>query len=484
MENNDLNNEVNQNNKSKKIDSSILFICSFLSLEVLAFVVFGLSNNFIVYAFLGLVLLLGLLFASINELKKKDIISYAYLGFPLIIYSLFLIVSPFANSDFMSFGERVMVPFGLVSFSLCGYLFSYKKSIKLKNVFLAVYIALFLYTIIGFFYTMIQFEPFYGFTYSNAYIFYDGKPSVVPIGKIAYSLMGFKIQEVSLQYFSLYPALLATSCFALLFINPKKETKLFVLYAIFSLVGFLALIFMSNKFVLISLAALLFVLILLSLTFKNVIKISILSKIILVFEILFSVWFVFFFILSQSSLTFLDPLRNVLYNIPFFGKVFSLGRYRVILDGLFTKNKILGCFDVNNIASSESLLFDSFSYTGLLGGLAILFIMFFTIHLCLKYLNKNKNEKDGYKYLLVTFVFAYFACSFFNSDATPYVNYANVMLSTLNGPFLLVIFLLGFALYDTYSLKEKNNLNNDITIESNNEDLYEVMEESKNEEDK
>lgn len=464
MEENNLNSKEKVcSDGEKKKEPSLLFICSFLSIEVLAFTTFGLGNNFAIYGLLGFVLALCLMFICINEIKMKQISNYLFLGIPLIVYSFLTAISPLANANYITTQDRIFLPFALFSFSVSGYLFAYKKSIKLKHVFLGIYSALFLFTSITFFYNMIQFEPFYTFIYNNGYIFYDGKPSIVPVGKMAFSLMGFSMQEISIEAYSIYPFLLSTSLISLFIINPKKETKLFILYASYAFIGIMCLIFMANKFTLITDFLLMIIILILVLIHKKIIKMDIFKKIVYVLEGLFIFYLLFFLILSQSKLTFLEPLRNFLYNIPLLGKLFSFGRYKVAIDGIFTKNQIFGFYDsYADPYSSDSILFDAFISSGLLGGLAIGFIIFFSINVCLKYLQKEEND---YKFLLVCFVISYFVYSFLNGDSTPYINYANVILQPMSGLFLVTCFLVGYALFNVNIFKKDKKVNIEEKIE-------------------
>ena len=99
---------------------------------------------------------------------------------------------------------------------------------------------------------MIYYVPFYTLIYKDYYTFYNGKPSPAPIGKTAYMLFGFQVQEVSTTYWSLFPTLLSTSVIALFFIKYKENKKIFILYACFAALGFISLLFTISKMALIS----------------------------------------------------------------------------------------------------------------------------------------------------------------------------------------------------------------------------------------
>ncbi|MGM9874071.1 MAG: hypothetical protein ACI31G_04060 [Bacilli bacterium] len=484
METTDKNNIPN---KSIKIQKSLLIIISFLTIEVLAFLGFTLGNSIIVYAILGLVLIIGVVIASFREIKSKEIVTYIFYLFPYLLFTFLLMFVPISNSildNHISVADCYMFPFAFVSFSLLGYLINKNKSIKLKNIFIGIYSGLALFTFIGLVYTMIQFEPFYTITYQNGYVFYDGKLSSTTVGNMAYAFMGFDVKEVKLTYFSMFPTLLSTSVIGLFFISPKKERKLFILFSIFAALGLVTLIIMPTMLTLISDFFLLVIVVAVILIGRLKLKTKpfvIATKVIFALAV---IYLLFFLILSQSSITSLDGLRNTLYNIPLLGKLFSLGRYRVIIDGIFASNKLLGFYDYE-INFSNSFLFDGFYMTGLVGGILLVVALAITIYIVYYFYSKHDNLLE--KSLLIAFVLTYFAYNLLNDTIKPYVYYDNYLLSYHNGPFLIVIFLIGFALYYLNDKKKSNSgqvyetssIVDEVTIEDNKENT--VLEAKENE---
>ena len=74
--------------------------------------------------------------------------------------------------------------------------------------------------------TMIQFCPFYAYIYYGKVFYYEGKPSPVSVDQMAFALMNFSVEEVSIQYYSLFPSLLLTSVIFLFFNKYKPIKKL------------------------------------------------------------------------------------------------------------------------------------------------------------------------------------------------------------------------------------------------------------------
>lgn len=450
--------------KSAKINDR-LSVVAFLSLEVLALTAFTFTGSILTYAILGVALFLGVIISSFHEIKKDGLLTSIYFFIPLFIYSLMLAVSHFSDSSFSLF-ERIFIPFTLVAFSGCGYYFRYFKAVKLTTIFTVIYSALALYTLIGFAYSMIQFAPFYPFIYNNSYFYYNGRPSSVAIGDMAYSLMGFSMYEVSIEYFILFPSLLLTSVIALFYISPKSQTRTFVLYCVFTFIAVLALMFMSNVYTLLTSIAIVVLIALVLCYGKLKLKYKPIVIVLYVVGAIFGLWLLSLFILSQSELTLLNPVRDFVSSIPFVGKIMLLGRYRVILDGLFTSSKIFG-FTINAGTNlSNSWLFDSAMMSGLFGFVALLVFVVFAIVTLLRFFALSK-ETVMNKSLLLAFVFAFIGYTLINGDNTPYVNYANVFPVWVNGPGLIALFLIGYATVEGYLFSKHKEVEEKPVVEVN-----------------
>lgn len=471
---------INSKNEKRNWQKNLLLILSFISVEVLAFLSFTLANSIILYTIFGLILVIGVIIASIKEIKSNEMSTYAFYLFPFILFSFLLMFTPLSNPlvpSHISAIDCYMFPFAFVSFSLLGFLLNKNKSIKLKHVFIGIYGALAVFTLLGFIYSMIQFEPFYTIKYQNAYVFYDGKPAPVTIGNTAYALMGFGMKEVKLTYFSMFPTLLSTSIIGLFFINPKEETKIFVLYCLFAFLGLITLIFTPTKFTIITDIFLIIISALVILFGRLKFKTKLFVKITKIISALAVIYLLVFIILSQSEISALNGIRNTLYSLPLIGKLFSLGRYRVIIDGIFSMNKLFGFFDMS-ISFSNSMLFDGFYLGGLIGGVLLIVSGFIFIYILYYFYSKHDNLLE--KSLLIAFVLVYFAYNLINDTIQPYVYYDNYLLSYHNGPFLVVMFLVGYALYYFVDKKKKESVNTAVS-NSVSSGTIEIKEENKDE---
>ncbi len=436
--------------------TSSLGIVSFLSLEVFAFTVFTFTSSILTYAFLGITLFIGLIITSYKEIKIKGMSNFLYLLIPLIIYSLLVVVSVVGRT-YIGTLEAIFIPFMVIAFIGCGYLFSYFKAIKLQTVFTVIYGALALYTVLGLFYSMVQFTPFYPLIYSNSYFYYNGRPSPAPIGDIAYSLIQFSFVEVSIEYFILFPSLLLTSVIGLFYFSPKKQTKLFILYAFYAFIAFLTLLFMSNIYTLLTtIAILILIALIVILTKLNLVKSKAIRIIIWIVLACFLLWILILSFLSQSEVGFLKTIHDAIASVPLIGKIFTLGRYGAIIDEVVNLSNISNLFGLNpagSVTFSNSWLFDAAYLGGLFAFIAIIVLVVFGLYFVLKFFVKGE-ETILNKSLLLAFVVTFFGYNLINGDNTPYINYSNVVPVLFNGPGLITLFLLGYASIQKYHYQE------------------------------
>ena len=207
-------------------------VFGFLGLEILCFVSFYLGHSFILYSCFFAALVLLFLAIFFKELKFEGFSSFAFFLFPLFIFGLLTALSTYTSHSVGKIGvaEGAFIPIGLSFAALAGYLLSNIQNFKIKNVLLVIYASLGAFVLINLLITMIYFVPFYTIIYRNSYIFYDGKPSSVPIGRMAYMLFGLSISEVSIEYFTLFPSVLLTSVIPLFFLNYQRIERMDILH--------------------------------------------------------------------------------------------------------------------------------------------------------------------------------------------------------------------------------------------------------------
>lgn len=454
---------------NKKISSSMV-ILSFLVLEVLAFVGFSLGTSFPLYAIVGVATFCLILFLTNVQFKKEGLTSFAMFLIPLFVFGLVCVISGF--SAYFDMTTNILVPVSFLAYAGIGYFANQFKDFKLKNAFLVIYSALALLTLISYCYNMIQFIPFYTLLYKNSYIVYDGLPSAVPIGRMAYMLVGFSFKEVLVEHFTIFPSLLVTSAVALFFINPKKDTKIFTLYAGFAVLGAIVLITMPTIMTVISS----FVIACLSLFVVLYLKGKINRDIIKVGGIgigaLLVILFIVAFLNANGYLPFIasNPLLDKVFNSNRLATPFNFVLSNVLnVFGFFGNH--FGYFYEHGysgqIGLSNSWLFDNFIFGGILGWILFIVALVFGVKSVIKFIN-NDSEHKMEKSLLVAFLLAFGFYTIFCYESQPYVNYTNFTPYYMSGPFLICLFLLGYTFktpeLEVEQVKELENDNAEITI--------------------
>ncbi len=440
---------------------TISTITLFLILEVLAFISFGLSNSFIVFASLGIVIAILMGIISVREIKKDGFISVLFFAIPLFIFGLISALSPFASGGGLSLAESIFLPVGLLAFAAMGYFSGVNSKFDMSKALIAIYGGIALIVLISYFFTMIQFVPFYTIIHAKHYVYYDGGISSTPIGETAYFLMGFKFQEVSIQYFTLFPSVLSSSVIALFFISPKKEKLKFSIYAIYAAIGLIALLTMPIKITIITDVLLLVIITLIILFGKKVIKGSqILKWIIIGFLIVILIAFIILVLNAQTLWGWTEGFRNFIASHQILNRLFNSNRfvvnYNLILKYAFGSNTIIGWYPIGTeVDISNSILFDTIITSGVLGLVVLVIDFVFTRSTISDYYVKG-NDDILTKSLILGFVSSFFVYSLINYDAQPLLRYNNLSPIYTNGLFLIAIFFIG------YMFKVTNSKNNEV----------------------
>ena len=442
-------------------------VLGFLCLEVLAFIGFSLGHSFLLFAIISLVLAILLVVVTFRQIKKDGLTTYLFFLFPLVIFGLLTALNGFNYYSIGAIGiaQSVFVPLGLLGIGLSGFLSSYLKQFKIKYALLVTYCALGLFVLINLFITMIYYVPFYTIIYSNYYIFYNGHPSPVTIGDMAYMLYGFQLKEVSLLYWSLYPSILLTAVIPLFFIRFKENKREFLIYAGLSLLAFISLLFTISKMTLITdlILVLGIAIIIIGAKFKS--TRSILNVMMITIGVILLLLILILFINAQTSWGFTSGIRNAISGNSMLNRLFNTNRFvspiDTIFQDLFTTFKLFGCpvggsFSdyPNNVPQilSNMWLFDNLMSSGLFGALFFLAGLIIGIRRLFKYLNKGTDE-DYVRFTIAGFVLGFLVISLLLFDAYPLI-YSDSMLPFYTvAPLLICIFFLGYAFNNTLQLE-------------------------------
>lgn len=453
--------------KKKHNFASYGTVVAFLCLEVLAFISFSLAHNFILYGSLAIVLAILLFIVTFRQIKKDGIATFAYFGFPLIVFGLLSALSPFVKQSDGAIGiaNGVFIPITLTFIALCGFFMGHVKKVDMQKVFLVIYGALAVFVLINFIATMVYYVPFYTILYKNSYIFFEGKPSPVPIGQTAYMLFGFEIIEVSIEYWSLYPAILLTSAIALFFIKFKDNKILFFVYLSFVVLAGLSLLFTIGKATLIGDLMIILVMGLIVLGIKVEKSRKFIKYFVIAIAGLFVLGSLVLFLNAQTSWSFLSSIQNVIKSNTLLNRLFNSNRFvqkwNPVLWELFNPGKLFGSFV--GVVSNEgeginqqltgTWAFDNLLTSGLFGSLFFAFGLFMAIRQMIKYF-KNDDELPVNKWLLVAYVSMTLSITFVAHDGTPLINADNLYPIYMFTPFIITIFLLSYTFKPTEKLEE------------------------------
>lgn len=444
-------------------------IVAFLCLEMLAFIGFALGNNFILYGLLAIVIAILLFLVTFRQFKKDGFVSYAIFLFPLVVFSILSAIStyPIVSVGAIGLPNAIFIPLTLVFLSLAGFLVSKVHNFETSKMMLVVYGSLAVFVLINLITTMIYYVPFYTLIYKNSFIVYEGKPSPVPIGSMAYMLYGFQFVEVSIYYWRLFPAILSTSVVALFFIDFKNNKKVFAAYATMAFLGIISLIFTVGKVTILTDLFMIVFLAALVISFKVPKSRKIIKYGVFAIGIAFILALILVIINAQSNASFAAGLQNVIASNELLNRLLNTNRFispiNEVLDGLFTGYKILGLgigsFIVPDstgmVVGSETICWfvDSFNTSGIFGALFIAVFVVFAGKKIMEYFNSDCDSQLN-KILLIGFIIATLGSMFVGYDSSPLIYYNNLNPFYMFPPFLIAIFLISY-MFGRVELKTK-----------------------------
>ena len=463
-------------------------VMGFLSFEVLAFISFYLGHSFLLYGILSTILGILLLIVTFRQIKKDGITTYLFFLFPLVMFGILTALNGFSYYSIGAIGyaSGIFVPIAFLFIGLSGFLTSYISTFKIKYALLVIYVALGLFVLINLFITMIYYVPFYTIKYANSYIFYDGKPSSVPIGKMAYMLYGFSVKEVHLAYWQLFPSVLLTAVIPLFFLKFKENKIEFLIYASLVFVAFLSLLFTINKFSLLSDVVLLLGIALIVVPAKFIKSRPVINVMMTTLGVLLVLGLTVVFINAQTSWGFTSGLRNTLAGNALLNRLFNTNRFAapvdVVFQDMFAKFKLFGCpvggsiLDYpNGVAQklSNFWLIDNLMYSGLFGAIFFLAALVIGVRRLFKYI-KDVQEEDYIKFGIVGFVLGFLVMALMTYNNYPLINYDSMAPFYICAPLLVVIFLLSYtfnkSLLCKQEVKVEEKLSEELPKEEENQD--------------
>ena len=430
-------------------------------------ILFGLlvfTFNTSVYLTFGLALLiLGITAFLVKEnIKRIDPASLFIFLIPVAALGLFYAIGMFSN-EYYSIGERIMIPFVMIIFTLIGSLFRCFQKDELKYIFYGLFGGLAVITIINFALTMYHYGPFYGRFYGTYFLYYNGAESRETMSGIAYALCGFSVKNVPIEYYLIFPALLTTLTPHLLLGNYKTRIPMIAGTTLSPLIVLSMLLIGSKISILVAVISSIVTVFTGILHFPDKIKFKKALKIGgIVFFSLLVVLFIFTVLNAQSNNT---VFKNITTSNKFLNYVFNTNKYiekiNVVLNGIFSKDKLIGfpiVFDEGYALlsyPSSNILVNQFMYGGVFG--FIFFVLLFVVFFFNFKNTKRKIGTNDIRMLPFYFTFAFFALSLFiDPSLTDEFNVTHFIFTPLN-PFFLITLLAG-SFYTT-SLRREVKVN-------------------------
>lgn len=440
-------------------------LISFFIFQLLAITAFTLANSIIIYSVIAVLFLVLILVVGIKDFKIKQSTDFFIFLIPLFIFAALTAFSAFSLKN-ISILINIFSLLGVMSFALIGFLSRKVEGFKISTALLVIYGAIAILVLISFIITMINYVPFYPLIFKGQYFYYNGIPS--PAYTDANQLMGFAFKDVSLEYYSLFSILLFTSVVALRFVSFKENKREFFLYLGFAVLGFLSCLFTLNEMSLITTPIIIVFLLFVTFYPKKDKPMKIAKIIFYVLLAIAGIVFLLFFLNAQESSTALEPLQNLIKSNGVLNKLFNGNRISAAIKQTLSGNLtdlLLGYggnayLIFSNKMLSNSLIFDSILTSGLIGVIALVAFVVFTIRSLKRYYSISE-DSQAQKHLIIAFIGTFFIYSMLSLDSSPETHSLYIQPATSNAMFLITVFLIGYSYTSRKSKKEIEVVSNE-----------------------
>lgn len=425
-------------------------IGTFLVLEILALVSFGLGGVNLIFQYAGFIVALIATFFAFKNYTKDDLIPIVCLGAPLLLISIFTGFGySFSNGNILA---KLGCFISLISFLAIGLSARRMKTFSTKNALYCIGGGLALLTLIGTIVTWAQYGVFYPLIHAKAgSYYYDGNLYSI-LNEMAW-LQGFKVVEVSQNYGGLFA--LMSACFlpALLFIKYKEDKLMFIVFAVIGGIGLISIISIPNFYALvfyvIAFACALFYRFLRN----NELAIKILKYAILV-VVGFAVVLVIIALLNAS----VDGVHSFIAGSSFLDRIFNSNRIMMVANpiiaaalkpyNLFGLNHIVTGYDIPLSAvqtSSGAFEIEIIKEGGIIAFLLFIVFAVFAYESFTRYLKSSK-DADYVKVIFLTLLIGFATYCTIYLDVFPVTHDSQVYLPfTSSLPFFVILFVIGFT---------------------------------------
>lgn len=425
-------------------------IGTFLVLEILALVSFGLGGVSLIFQYAGFIVALIATFFAFKNYSKDDLVPVLCLGAPLLLLSVFTGFGySFSNGDILA---KLGCFLALISFLAIGLSARRMKSFSTRNTLYCIGGGLALLTLIGTIATWAQYGVFYPLIHAKAgSYYYDGNLYSI-LNEMAW-LQGFKVVEVSQNYGGLFA--LMSACFlpASLFVKYKEDKIMFIVFAVIGGIGLISIISIPNFYALIF-----FVIAFGAALFYRFLRNNELAIKILKYAILIIVGFagvlVIIALLNASN----SNVSNFIAGSSFLNRIFNGNRIMIVanpviaaalrVENLFGLNHIISGYDIPMDAirtSSGAFEIEIIKEGGIIAFLLFVIFALFAYESFSRYLKSSK-DADYVKVIFLTLIVGFVFYSTLCSDVFPVTHDSGVYLPfTTSLPLFIIIFVIGFT---------------------------------------
>ena len=447
---------------------------TFLVMELLALTAFGIGGNNVIFYLLGFALAIFGGILTIKRFDKNDLFSLLFLAVPILIIAILVSFGTF------SWGNSVLVNIaaflGIISFFAIGLFLRRTNGVKADIVLLCIGGGLALLVLISTIYTWFQYGFFYALIYKNTpNYFYNGE--MFDVTAEQGWLHGFGFSEVSLRYGGLFGLMLTTGFAGMLFINPKKDLRRFIISGSIGFVGLLSLLTTPNVLGLLMIIPMMLIACVVRVLMldqipdkakkitRSVISIGFIALVVIII-IYFSLAFLNANGYNQADgfdITAPDDKVSALALFfrenPVLRKLFDNGPIMNPINMVLNQSAItLNFFGFINDASYPVLKESILANTGVFeieiikeGGIfAFIILFFFLVFVFQNIFRYERKSKDTplVKGILITFVVTFLIYCSFAYDSFPFIHSQGDFNSLFRSlPGLIILFLIGYMFY-------------------------------------
>ena len=438
---------------SKSFRAEYESIGTFLVLELLALVSFGLGGVSLIFQFAGFVVALVATFFAFKNYSKDDLKPILFVAVPLFLMAIFTSFGKFFEyNDILA---KLGAFLGIISFLAIGLSARRMKSFSARNALLCIAGGFALITLISTVATWTQYGLFYPLIHKNAAnYYYDGNLYSI-LNEMTW-LNGFKFVEMSQHYGGLFALLCACSLAALFYIRPKDDKLAFIIICVVGGIGLVSIVSIPNLPALIF-----FVISMLAASYYRFLKHNDLANKILHYSILviagFAAVMVFAAILNVS----VSGVNSFIAGSSFLNRIFNSNGIMIkinpILEAALKPFNLFGINTttyINGYKIADSVILTStgvFEVEIIKEGGIIAFLLFiaFVLFVYESFANYFKKSKDAdyIKVVFLTMIVAFVLYSSLFNDVFPITHSPKSYYPfTRSLPFFVMLFIIGFTI--------------------------------------